>query len=309
MNTPLYAYTKEEQATVRTVAFFAVFGLPVTVQEIVKYSTGPGMKTSAVGWATVRSLVEKQICGVENGLVYLQGNREACMERTVRYPHAILKHRRVLRWARILRRMPGVQGVAIGNSLAYHFTAEKSDADLFIATRTGQTWLARFCTTVPLMLLRQRPGQQARHPLDLSFYADEQHWKLATVSLPNDPYLEHWLLSLSPVVDGEWLRMLWKKNTDWIKKYPHAQPVRRAYAFRTNTVRWYVRWPSVMEVLASLVQRWQFPASIALFMNKDTRVRVEEGLLKFHTNDRRAEYAEKYEQLCARCGVTPYPSL
>jgi hypothetical protein len=278
------------------------------VQEIQKYAPAPGVPTSVEGWAAIQQLVARGLCGEKDGLVFLAGQEEGCEQRALRYPHAMRKHRRVQWWVRALRWAPGVEGIAVGNSLAYHFTAEKSDSDLFIATYAGQTWLARLCTTLPLIVLRQRPGQRARHPVDCSFYAAPPHRTLASVGLPQDPYLEHWLLSLSPVVDGPWWPEMWTQNEAWAQCYPWALPARRAYAFRVAPRHHHLRFPVIFERLAGVVQRWQFPASITLFMNKDTRVRVENDLLKFHTNDRRAEYATKYEQLCRTHGIEPYLS-
>ncbi|MBI1961160.1 MAG: hypothetical protein HYS45_00485, partial [Parcubacteria group bacterium] len=55
--------------------------------------------------------------------------------------------------------------------------------------------------------------------------------------------------------------------------------------------------------LARAVQQKKFPAAIRELANRDTRVRVEEGLLKFHVNDRRVAHMEsfirRYEALLA----------
>lgn len=60
------------------------------------------------------------------------------------------KSQRYIAW---LRFIPGVQLVAIGNSLSMNATTEDSDIDLFIITKRGILWTVRLCITVLFHLL------------------------------------------------------------------------------------------------------------------------------------------------------------
>ncbi len=300
--------TDSEQATLRAVAFFATFHYPVTVQEIVKYAHGYPLTVTHT-WAALQRFLAEGLVLNEGPLWTLEGEGRAFLERKNRYPFAILKHRSVVRWVNFLRLMPGVKGIAVGNSLAYHFTGERGDADLFIVTHPGQTWLTRLLTTLPFLLFRRRPGHQAQHPIDLSFFMDEHHYDLSALQLEHDPYLAHWLMSLSPVLGGEWWSTMWAKNQALYKNWPHAQAAERAYAFRCRAQPLpRIALFNSLDKPAEILERAQFPGGIRLLMNQDSRVRVEPGLLKFHTNDRRAEYADRYSKLCSKYGLAPYPS-
>lgn len=52
------------------------------------------------------------------------------------------------------------------------------------------------------------------------------------------------------------------------------------------------------ERLAKEIQLRRLPARILDMMNKDSRVVVTDSVLKFHDNDRRAEYRDRWNALC-----------
>jgi hypothetical protein len=58
-----------------------------------------------------------------------------------------------------------------------------------------------------------------------------------------------------------------------------------------------VRSPSWFEALARRIQKRRFPEVIQNMANRDTRVVVSDAMLKFHDNDRRAEYRDKLANL------------
>jgi len=47
--------------------------------------------------------------------------------------------------------------------------------------------------------------------------------------------------------------------------------------------------------LAAWLQQRLLPREIRDLLNKDTRVRVGPGILKFHTNDRREQYSQEFQ--------------
>lgn len=55
------------------------------------------------------------------------------------------KSQRYIAW---LRFIPGVQLVAVGNSLSMNATTEDSDIDLFIVTKSDILWTVRLLVTV-----------------------------------------------------------------------------------------------------------------------------------------------------------------
>jgi len=210
-------------------------------------------------------------------------------ERSRRYVDAVRKYRKAQIFARLLRFLPGVETVAICNSLAFHFTTTHSDIDLFVITSPRQTWTARFFSTLPAIVFRQRPGECKINPLCLSFFISTEALDLSNLKLDaDDPYFSVWFATLAPlVVRDEVLANLWGAN-GWLRqRLPNAEPVYRASAFRLRARRkaWRLPW---LEAWTERMQRERFPRHIRELMNVDTRVVVTNSVLKFHDNDRRA---------------------
>jgi predicted nucleotidyltransferase len=136
------------------------------------------------------------------------------MKNTFSFLH--LKHRIVL-W--FLMIFPGIRLIALCNSRAMGKHSENSDIDLFIITRSGQLWTARFFVTLISSILGVR--RQNTHGLTkwgpeyikktkdkfcLSFFITEDAMNLDAIRLqPDDPYLDRWIVTLIPLID--------KKNT------------------------------------------------------------------------------------------------
>lgn len=274
-----------------TIAYHAYFGYPLTLHEIWKWV----MADEPVTFADVRrALVKSEWLRdriVQVGPYYGIGDVSSQVQnRARRYADAMRKYRKAHWFARIFQWLPGVESVAICNSLAFHFTTSSSDIDLFIVTSSRNTWTARLLTTLPAMLFRQRPGECALDPLCLSFFVSVDALDLSNLKLDaDDPYFSFWFATLSPmIVRDDVLANVWGAN-NWLRqRLPNAEPVRRASAFRVRPRNraWRLLW---LEPRAERMQRERFPAHIRDLMNVDTRVVVTNSVLKFHDHDRREE--------------------
>lgn len=60
---------------------------------------------------------------------------------------------RAKKYTRYLSYIPGIQMIAVVNSLSMNATNEESDIDLFIITRPGSIWFVRFFATSMLWIL------------------------------------------------------------------------------------------------------------------------------------------------------------
>ncbi|MCR4312121.1 MAG: hypothetical protein NUV56_02440 [Candidatus Uhrbacteria bacterium] len=280
-----------ERDIIATLAYHAHFGYPLTNHEIWKWL----MADQAVPFARVDEcltsspwLRERMVAsGPFFGLGDVAAQAE---ERRRRYVDAVRKYRKAHRFARLLRHLPGVEAVAICNSLAFHFTTSRSDIDFFVITSPKQTWTTRFLATLPAMVFRQRPGEVKEHPLCLSFFVSTEALDLSNLKLDaDDPYFAAWFATLAPIVVREdVLTNLWGAN-GWLRqRLPNAEPVRRASAFRVRADGRARRMPW-LEAWTERMQREHFPKHIRELMNGDTRVVVTNSVLKFHDNDRREE--------------------
>lgn len=266
----------------RAVAWFDGFGFPLTAEEVVRYADE----------ATDRPMSA-------DGFLFMDGRTGFVEERLRRQRYAERKFRRALRVGQILAALPGVRMIAVANTLAFDAARDESDIDLFIVVKRGWLWTFRLLAVGLLKMFGLRPYEGGgRDAICLSFIIDETALDLSPLAIENDRYLAVWVASLVPIFDRDGTyRKFWDANI-WIRAMlPNAYP--RETSIRRR-VRPFVRLPafgrSPIENIARHIQSRRFPSEIKSMMNRDTRVVATDHILKFHTNDRRAEYRDLWQK-------------
>ncbi|PIX62148.1 hypothetical protein CO057_01200 [Candidatus Uhrbacteria bacterium CG_4_9_14_0_2_um_filter_41_50] len=299
--------TSLEKDIYKTLAYFSYFNYPLTIFELWKWQYQPDR---------VYSLDE--ITQVLQGSKWLKDRVSSCegmycigAEKVVsqqvairkeRYLNAVRKERKLKKVLIYIQRLPDVAGAALCNNMPFHFTDEYSDIDLFVITKKDRTWSARFASVMPLIILKQRPGEVAKDPVDISFFLGEDAMDLSSLKIADsDPYLAYWIKTLTPVHGNDELWQKFFKANSWANTFlPNSDQPRRAYRMRVNTK---IKLPSlpISESKAREIQEQKFPADIKDRMNKDSRIVVAHNILKFHKNDRRAEIARNFQSKI--CGI------
>jgi|GEM_PF-913626 len=155
------------------------------------------------------------------------------------------KQKKARRWVRVLRFVPFVRMIAIGNDLGYGNCSDASDIDLVIVTAPRRVWFARLCVVALLRLSRQRPGEHSRDAICPSFFLtteamdleelqigaesrimNNESWDRCDASLPLDPYLLFWVTQLTVLYDvGGTYDAFWRANGQWARRWlPDARP-------------------------------------------------------------------------------------
>ncbi len=320
-----------EQVIHRTVTWFSLFETPVTVFEIWKWMLSPdrvytleevyeAVSESNATPTDAKALVGKKVAlnnGFKGTLVPSHQDR---------FLDATRKYKKLRRAVRYLKLVPGVEAIAAGNTLAWWNTRPDSDIDLFIVTRPGMIWLARLLCVTPFALLGKRPGKSGIDPFCFSFFVTSDVLDLSSLRLPGgDPYLAYWTSSLVPVFDrgGVWEKF--REANRWTETVlPHTaspsthsipqgrhEDTRRATRFTRSGSKLFRLLQQIpllfperakrvegLNRLARSFQLKRLPKQIKTLMNKDSRVVVTDQMLKFHDNDRRAEYRDMLEVKC-----------
>lgn len=285
--------TPLEKAIFRTLVYFAYFQLPLTTREVYIWLLSPEKTYTP---AEVHACLEGSSWLRENtdrsGIyVSLRDAKEWVKEREKKYRDAERKHAKARFAARCMMAIPGVEGVAVCNSLAWHATHEQGDIDFFIVTKKGRVWGSRLLLAGPLRLFGLRPGEAKRDPLCLSFFADSE--TLAMDSLresEEDWYLAYWAASLQWVGGSAALSEQFLLQNSWVKRVlPHARPHRTV---SSGKVAQSVKIPVVVpEAWAKNIQERLFSERIREKRNQSTHVVINDRMLKFHDDDRRAAIA------------------
>lgn len=297
--------TPLEQAVFRTLAWFSIFSYPLTIFEVWKWLLEPDRSYNLSETYRIldesvwlSSKIEKR-----DGFVALIGKisvDEQVKERQNRFLDAVTKYASLRRAAVWFQLFPGVQAVAAANTMAWWHTNEHSDIDLYILTKPKMLWSSRLFLVAPFKLLGRRPDKvtRVRNPFCFSFFNTSDHLNLEALRIERDVYLAFWSKSLVPVFDK---KDLFEKHTQanrWADVlFPHAklkalhrhcQP-RRFPQLPLQTV--------IFEPLARSVQRNHFPKHIQQLKNRDTRVVINDDMLKLYPTDRREMFRDEYESI------------
>ena len=309
-----FNYAEVKKAIARTIVFFDIFNYPLSTYELWR------CLNVACDFKELQNSLP-QLCRDEfadkietyNGFYFLAGRKEILKQRNDFYNLANQKHKIARRGAKILRFLPGVKMVAIGNNFYYH---DSSDIDLFIVVAAGRLWLLRSLITIIIHACGlRRHGKKVANRLCLSFYVSEDNENLSNLTLMEDPYFYYWLSFLIPLYsEGKYYQHFWEVNNWIMAKLPNSSDLGLEYA---RNVRDNFFFRGVRQILAGLIfskfgarlektfkkiQLRKMASNVSsLAKEKDTRVIISDSVLKFHENDRREQFLnnlnKRYEEI------------
>ncbi len=191
--------------------------------------------------------------------------------------------------------------VAICNTLAFSNSRAEADIDLLIVTNRNRVWQSRFWVAGFLKFFKMRPSQdKSKDTICSSFFVDEDNLNLEKFSIKNDIYLLYWIAQIVPVYDNGIYNKFVSANT-WTKKtLPNTlqiMPVKKRSLKKARVLK------KVINLLVSILpesifKKYQLkimPTKLSELANKDTRVVVNDHVLKFHDNDRREIFLQKWQ--------------
>jgi hypothetical protein len=299
-----------EKSILKTIAFFDVFNYPLTAEEVWKWLHRPGRK---VALSQVRDLLQNSDL-LQDKIVRTEGfwslsGRE--------YTHIIRKHHnnlserkfaRALKLVHLYKYLPFIKMIAICNTLAYSNAGEESDIDFFVVTSKNKIWVVRFFTILLVYIFGMRPKlDHHKDAFCLSFFISEDSLDIKRIMLNSrDIYSPYWIRQLLPVynIDNTYQKFL--TANQWTESYlPNAYANQFVKEIKPS---W---WSIVISRLIGLIisppflgrafnagyRRLQskiISRNLQTLINVDTRVIVDEQMLKFHSNDRREIFYKKW---------------
>lgn len=296
-------------AIVKTLAYFDVFGYPLTSAEVWRYLYWPGGAPVSLGDMDT-CMSEHCPVGVYQHQGFYSLSPQVARQVERRQERVVIaeqKFRRVRRVGHILALLPFVRSIAVCNSLSYGNAAADSDSDLFIIAAPGRVWTVRFfCLTfLALAGLRPRPGQRNPNAFCLSFFVDTAHANLQPLSLPRDDvHFVYWLEQFFPVYDSGGTYTQFLQDNAWRTTFLPNATGATLQGRRTITLgpfgrllkrvgEWLVSSPRWEEWLGG----WQFshlPAPLRQKVNRDHGVMIRTGIIKLISNDRCEGYRNEW---------------
>ncbi len=298
-----------EKAIIKTLSFFDLFSYPLTKEEIFSYLWQTKIDQETL-FKTLADLLVKKSIEQKNGYYFLSGREENYEARRVKLLEGELKIKIARKAVAKISAVPFIKAIFVCNSVAFGLADKDSDIDLFVVTAKKRIWLVRFFTNLVLLLfgLRRINRKSVRNRVCLSFYVDEENLNLQNIrAVPEDIYLAYWLATLLPMYDPDRvenkiiLANNWMKNilpnlpenlSSYIKEVKNG-PLKKSLKIVLQKM-WGNGYGNLMEKQAKEAQLTKMKFSLRDFQNKIPGVIVSDVMLKFHEEDRRKDYYEKW---------------
>ncbi|MFA6272173.1 MAG: hypothetical protein WC693_03620 [Patescibacteria group bacterium] len=307
-------YTELEKAIMATFCYFDSFDYPLTLMEIAKwlFTGGSGRKYSLREILEVLEqspAISKKI-ETERGFYFLSGRGNTVEIRKQRYRLAEGKMKRAVRVAKILRYIPFVNMIAVCNNLAYSNASNLSDIDVFVILKRNRLWQTRFFVSVATHLMRMRRHHRIiSNRICLSFYITDEHLNLEQLMIkPLDPYFIYWYGQLVPIYDHQNSFSNLVAANKWIEKYLPNLIINKPVLRRSvKDTEWSLAVKKLQEtvlggsfgnyvekILKKIQKKKMISNKESKLWENSTAVIIKDDILKFHENDRRRQYAEKF---------------
>lgn len=286
-----------KEAIVRTIVFFDLFDYPLSPYEIWQY-----LEESAT-LLEIRNILSGELKGIEtkDGFYFLESRQDIALIRQKRYNFSLNKLKLAQRAANIFRLVPFIRMIAVSNIIGAHNLRDGSDIDLFIITSSRRLWLTRlFCAGLAKILGWRPTPSVKRNRICLSFYTSLDALNLVSLKLEKDDlYFNYWLAGLVPIFDRYQTYGRFIKENAWIKDcLPNWQEA------RVNSLNGIKKQLSHVHILSGVLDKLEkksldfqlkiMPLALKSLINVDTRVRVDDKIIKLYLVDRRREFLEKF---------------
>lgn len=291
-----------KQAVLSTLAYFHLFGIPLTRSEISEhlFFAEPDEEKISI------YLKESPLIKLSEGYYSLSQDEDFHAQYFEKVQRAREYWKKVRRWQWIFSICPFVKLVCVCNSLPLYAIDENSDIDLLVVTEKNRLFLSRlFLTALTSLFGVRRHGKKVKARFCLSFYITEDRLNFKPLAIePYDIYLAYWVKTLEPVAgDYSIYEKLLEENGEWLGDYFKTIHSHRRFFRRSSPLQ-----ARIKRILEKIVNKeaWEAHtrekqirrAKDKFYGLKDRRgTIIREDILKFHNDDRREEIRRNWVSL------------
>ncbi|MFA7245360.1 MAG: hypothetical protein WC070_04250 [Candidatus Magasanikbacteria bacterium] len=302
---------KVQEAILKTLAYFDIFSQPLTKSEILNFLFFPYKISDESLFYNLDYLVKNKKIELAYNFYFLKGKNENIKKRQLKVK-VIEKKLAIMKKALSkISKIPFLRAVFVCNTVAMGVAENNSDIDLFIIAKKNYIWFVRFFTTIFLKASGLRTSKNKhKDKICLSFFAVDSQLNLENLKLEKviDIYLIYWILNLLPVYDPDNLYLSIRKANKWLDNYVYVSDKHYClvdYLASTNSNSHKKFWEeklkknNFLEFFLRKLQ-WKKVREHYGFLADmlDSKVVISEDFLKFHENDRRKEYYDKWLNKC-----------
>jgi len=296
---------KLDQAVLATLAFFALYELPLSVRRVHELLLNQIATMQEVEQTLASLVAENKI--IQAGSLYsikswnqamYQANQAELMKKWAK----VDEH---FNWLAVL---PFVRNVSVINSLALGTADADSDIDFFVITKNNRLYFVRSMIIVLFRLLGiYKTRQKIKDKFCFGFFATPKALSFKELMLqPSDPYFLFWFASMRPVLGGQAYWQLMQEN-QWLTEYfPNFRPMQRLSSAKSPSiliqamkfVLEVILWLPVA-LLEPLLRRIHINHTFKLAENNtaSSSTIANASMLKLHGYDVRAEVAAQYSKI------------
>lgn len=313
-----FYFQSSQDAIIATLAYFALFQYPLTLFEIWQYLL---CSPTPCTIADIDNIISTSLCvkskiEQHNGLFFVPGRRNDGTLRLDRYRDAEAQYLSTIRDIRLLSCIPFVELICIVNRLSYSNARDDGDSDLLIVAKHHHIWLVRFLCASLMHILGKRPGQRTKkNAICLSFFISDKNLSMESLQIPRDNrgmpdvHFAVWLTQIVPIYDRGGIYQEWYQQNSWVEQcVPNRIPIRTherrrvglTFSQKCLKVAGELFIKCFGSIGESFVKWYQITFLAPALKHADsntTCVVMNDMVLKFHVNDRRHEFREKFKSM------------
>lgn len=294
-----------QKAIISAIIFFDMFDYPLTEEEILQFCYfQDGFDNNDCGLENIKKILASEILSdkieKKNDFYFLRGREEIIKIRAKRNSQSAKKFRKAKFIIRIFAFFSFINMAAVVNFMPSSNGKKDSDIDLFIIVKESRIWLTRIICAGICQVFGLRPTEKnIKDKICLSFFISDDNLDLRNIVLDkNDIYFYYWFATVFPIYNKDEIYEKFISTNSWIKNYlPNFQQIipdkKQKINFKFSISFLYNF--DFLERLAKKIQLKILSPKLREMANKDTRVIINDKMLKFHSNDRREYYQKKYK--------------
>jgi hypothetical protein len=291
-----------------TVAYFSVFELNLNIYELQRCLLGNSQSIS-----DIRKVLDEipqitvidNVYVLKNGLTVQKDNRDLVEK----------FWRKIFRFTWIFKQIPFIRFAGICNYISFGIIDKKSDIDIFVIAKDNRIFTSKFFLTVLMHLLGiRRHGKHIAKRFCLSFFITDDNINLDYLLIPGyDIYVAYWLMGLVPIYGSD---VIWEKignDNLWIDKYFENFSARRVDYKKDRKYKDRLFKKLFEGILGAgfgdfIENKLEKMFKKRYEKNKKTfpenaSIIVSKKVLKYHLNDQRKIFREKFERKLKSLGL------
>ncbi|MCB9798852.1 hypothetical protein H6758_03955 [Candidatus Nomurabacteria bacterium] len=289
-----------------------MFDYPLTKEEFFRYGWKlPAQSSFDRITDVLRELVKEGDIEIKHHFYFFPGRSKTVEIRREKAWILAQKHKKAQRAMRFIRWIPFLQAVFLCNQFEVS-TRDESDIDFLIVTKPGRIWVARFFCILVLGIMRLRIQKKTRKSkICLSFFISSDALDFSKLSSRNDNvYFLYWIALLMPLYDPQQIfKKVMKENKHWLSEHiPHTSEythINERFMVSDGRLSKYIKsffekawegsYGDLIQSQLKEIQMKKIQAKGLKLNDPEHNIVVNDDMLKFHENDRRTLYYDRWQ--------------